>query len=289
MKNTKVTARILNLAGSSYEIGYRLGTMISKDAVWRKRYITTTCTMMQNRFEKVNSLLDIWCPGLRDELKGIADALHIEAEELYFYHLTYLVPNCSQIAVCSSVTKEKKPLLARNFEFSNEIEDFTFIKNCVTGKYRHMGTSVLAAGRDDGMNEHGLAFTMTSCGLPVVNLPYMRKPEIEGLQYWVVVRALLENCRNVQEALSYIKDMPIAFHMNMIILDREEHAALVQTFAGKKAIRCITAEDALLFTTNHAVLEDFKIWKRVPLSIVCIGIAILKGNCEIKRILHGIP
>ncbi|MFQ7714939.1 MAG: C45 family autoproteolytic acyltransferase/hydrolase, partial [Agathobacter rectalis] len=83
-------------------------------------------------------------------------------------------------------------------------------------------------------------------------------PCIEGLQYWIVVRALLENCRNVQEALSYIKDMPIAFHMNMIIFDKEEHAALIQTYAGKKAIRCITTEKALLFTTNHAVLDDDK-------------------------------
>lgn len=258
MKYTKATARILNLAGSSYEIGYRLGKVISKDNVWRERCVSHHYTMNQNRFENINRLLDIWCPGLRDELRGIADALHMEAKELYFYHMTHLVPNCSQIAVCSTVTKDKKPLLARNFEFSNEIEDFTFMKTCVAGKYRHMGTSILASGRDDGMNEHGLAVTMTSCGIPVVDLPYMQKPSIEGLQYWVVVRALLENCRNVQESLSYIKDMPIAFHMNMIILDREEHAALVQTFAGKKAIRCITAEDALLFTTNHAVLEDFK-------------------------------
>ncbi len=59
MKHIKTTVRVLHLCGSSYEIGYRLGTMISKDAVWRKRYITPNCTMMQNRFEKVNSLLDI--------------------------------------------------------------------------------------------------------------------------------------------------------------------------------------------------------------------------------------
>lgn len=151
--------------------------------------------------------------------------------------MTHLVPNCSQIAVCFSITKEKKPLLARNFEFSDEIEDFTLIKTSVTGKYTHMGTSILAAGRDDGINEYGLAVTMTSCGMPVVDLPYMKTPCIEGLQYWIVVRALLENCRNVQEALSYIKDMPIAFHMNMIIFDKEEHAALIQTYAGMKAIR----------------------------------------------------
>ena len=258
MKYTKATARTLYLTGSSYEIGYRLGDVISKDTVWRRKCVSHNNKMNQNRLEKINSLLDIWCPGLCDELKGIADALHVESKDLYFYHMTHLVPNCSQIAVCSSITKEKKPLLARNFEFSDEIEDFTLIKTSVTGKHTHMGTSILGAGRDDGINEYGLAVTMTSCGIPVVDLPYMKTPCIEGLQYWIVVRALLENCRNVQEALSYIKDMPIAFHMNMIIFDKEEHAALIQTYAGKKAIRCITTEEALLFTTNHAVLDDDK-------------------------------
>ena len=48
------------------------------------------------------------------------------------------------------------------------------IKTSVTGKYTHMGTSILAAGRDDGINEYGLAVTMTSCGMPVVDLPYMK-------------------------------------------------------------------------------------------------------------------
>ncbi|MFQ7537978.1 MAG: C45 family autoproteolytic acyltransferase/hydrolase [Clostridium sp.] len=185
--------------------------------------------------------------------------------------------------------KGKKPLLARNFEFSDEIEDFTLIKTSVTGKHTHMGTSILGAGRDDGINEYGLAVTMTSCGIPVVDLPYMKTPCIEGLQYWIVVRALLENCRNVQEALSYIKDMPIAFHMNMIIFDKEEHAALIQTYAGKKAIRCITTEEALLFTTNHAVLDDDKNLESGAFKHSVQRYQYIKRNYPIKRISHEIP
>ena len=75
MKYTKATARTLYLTGSSYEIGFRLGDVISKDTVWRRKCVSHNNKMNQNRLEKINSLLDIWCPGLCDELKGIADAL----------------------------------------------------------------------------------------------------------------------------------------------------------------------------------------------------------------------
>ena len=76
MKYTKATARILNLAGSSYEIGYRLGKVISKDNVWRERCVSHHYTMNQNRFENINRLLDIWCPGLRDELRNCRCTSH---------------------------------------------------------------------------------------------------------------------------------------------------------------------------------------------------------------------
>ena len=39
MKYTKATARTLYLTGSSYEIGYRLGDVISKDTVWRRKCV----------------------------------------------------------------------------------------------------------------------------------------------------------------------------------------------------------------------------------------------------------
>ncbi len=41
------------------------------------------------------------------------------------------------------------------------------MKTSLTGKYAHLGTSVLHFGRDDGFNECGLAVTMSSCSFPV--------------------------------------------------------------------------------------------------------------------------
>lgn len=248
----------LNLSGSHYEIGYQLGKMIANNELLKSKYIVKE-TIDMNQLNAINDLLDQWCPGLTEEIQGFAKALEVKLESLFFYSMTCYVPRCSHIALLSNKTNENQPILARNYEFSNELEEFCLMRTEVEGKYTHIGTSMLQFGRDDGFNEHGLAVTISSCGLPVVNLPHMLKPRFNGLQYWVVVRALLENCKNVEEALVYLKDMPIVFNMNMILLDKTDHAALVQTMDGHIAFRQIDtySQEQMLYATNHTVLPEF--------------------------------
>lgn len=255
-----IEARTIHLNGTSYEAGYQLGTIIKEKPLLKERYILKDKTVDTMRIDVENKLFDRWCPGLGEEIKGFADALQVKLENLYFYDMSYLVPRCSQIALTSKVMADQMPLLIRNYEYACEQEDFSLVKTAICGKYKHMGTSMLGFGRDEGMNEHGLAVTMTSCGLPIVKLPYMKEPKIKGLQYWIVIRALLENCKDVNEALNYIKDMPIAFNMNMLLLDKDENMALVQTMDGKIAVKRSSDKEheALLYTTNHAVLPEFK-------------------------------
>lgn len=254
----KTTARTLNLNGSHYEIGYQVGKMIEKNALLKTKYIMNETDLSQQEIIELNELFERWCPGLCDEITGFADALNIKKEDTYFYSMTYLIPRCSQIALQSPITKDNKPLLARNYEFSHELEDFCLFKTRVDGKYTHMGTSMLLFGIDDGFNEHGLAVSITSCGIPVVKLDHMQKPAIKGLQYWVIVRALLENCKNVEEALHYLEGMPIAFNMNMMLLDKTDHIALFQTMDGHHAIKHIDKDKHLLYTTNHSILPELQ-------------------------------
>lgn len=262
MNESKMTvvARTLHLSGTSYEVGYQLGNKIKENPLLKKRYILKDKTIDLKQIEEENKLFNHWCPGLCEEIRGFADALQVELENLYFYDMSYLVPRCSQIALTSKVTADHMPILVRNYEYAYEQEDFSLVKTAINNKYRHMGTSMLEFGRDEGINEWGLAVTMTSCGLPIVKLQNMKEPKIKGLQYWIVIRALLENCKDVNEALDYIKDMPIAFNMNMLLLDKAENMALVLTMDGKFAVKRVEAKDqeSLLFTTNHVVLPQFK-------------------------------
>lgn len=253
-----ITARTMELKGSSYEIGRALGRMISAVLPLKNAYTAGFHGFTTKELAEAQKLFEEWCPGLNEELAGFADETGTAQENVIYYAMTWLHPNCSQIALLPSMTENGHPLLARNYEFNDELEDFTLIKTCVNGKYTHMGTSVLSFGRDDGFNEHGLAITMSSCGFPVGASKEMRRPALTGLQFWAVIRTLLENCRDTKEALLFLKGMPIAFNLNMILLDRSGDGALVETLDGRMAVRRFdgTSQPPYCHAANHAVIDE---------------------------------
>ncbi len=251
-------AHTMNLAGASYEIGYGLGKMYAGIPPLRALHTQGARGFGSEQVEAARALFDRWCPGLSDELRGFADALEVPPEQIFYYSMTYLLPRCSQIALLPSLTADGKPIVARNYEFSNEAEDFCLVKTAVKGKYAHLGTSVLSFGRDDGLNERGLSVTQSSCGFPVGSMPSMRAPALKGLQYWAIIRGLLENCKDTEEALAYLKGMPIAYNLNLLLADKAGNAVLFETLDGSSAFKRIGPDTAeqLLFATNHAVLPE---------------------------------
>lgn len=253
-----IQTHTLDLAGTSYEIGQQLGRIAAAAPGLSALHTQRLDGFGPAQVDEARRMFARWCPGLNEELDGFADALGAGPEQVFYRAMTYLVPRCSHAALLPDVTADGKPLLARNYEFSDEAEDFCLVRTAVEGKHIHMGTSVLQFGRDDGFNEHGLAVTISSCGFPVGPLPYMRAPKLKGLQFWAVVRALLENCRDVDEALAYLEGMPIAFNVNLMVLDKGGHAALVETLDGRTAVKRIGPgiPERMLWATNHAVLPE---------------------------------
>lgn len=253
-----VQTRTLNLSGTNYEIGYTLGKMVGGIPPLKAQMTSGTEGFGKAQAEEAIILFDKYCPGIVEELNVFADALETSPEKILYYSMTYLMPRCGQIAILPSVSAEGKLLVARNFEFNDSMEDFCLTKTSVTGKYTHMGTSVCIFGRDDGINEHGLSVTMSACGFPVGPLPEMRAPKLKGLQYWAIIRALLENCKDVNEALAYLEGMPIAYNINMILADKAGNAALVETIDGNIATKRIgiNTSEQLIYATNHAVLPE---------------------------------
>jgi predicted choloylglycine hydrolase len=256
----QIEAKCLELKGTSYEIGQALGETIARIPPL-KAVMTSGSGLDAQDASLAESLLDRWCPGLNEEIRGLADALGVKPAEITFYGMTYLKPRCSQMALLPAITENGHTMLARSYEFSPRYEDFTLARTSVKGKYAHLGSTVLELGRDEGMNEHGLGVAMSSCGFPVGTPENMRPPAIRGLQFWAVIRTLLENCKGVDEALTFIEGMPIAYNLNMILADAKGHAALVETMDGNTAVK---RADGLNFlhATNHAVLPELKPYEK---------------------------
>jgi len=249
-------AKYLELIGSNYEIGYTLGKM-GNCIPPLKKFLTSGSGFDVKAASLAEGLFDRWCPGLNEEIRGLADALGVRPMQITFYAMTYLKPGCSQMVLLPGLTENGHTMLARSYEFSHQCEDFTLARTSVRGKYTHLSSTVLQLGRDEGMNEHGLGITMSSCGFPVGAPENMRRPALRGLQFWAVIRTLLENCKDVSEALSFIKGMPIAYNINMLLADVKGQAALVETMDGKLAVKQGDGT-GFLHATNHVLLPELK-------------------------------
>lgn len=256
----------LELKGTNNEIGRQQGKLFKNTArLACHQNMEGLTPFTENEAREADALLARWCPGIQDELAGFAEETGIEKASLTFYVMSCLRPRCSQMALDASRMADGAPLLARNYDFNPSAEDFTLVRTSIQGKYTHLGTSTMTFGRDEGINEHGLSVAMSSCGLPVGAMKYMQPPTSKGLIFWVVIRSLLENCRNLDEALAMLQDMPIAYNLNMIVMDAEGNAALVEALDGKQLV--LPVEDGLLYATNHALAPEFKQKKALRNSI----------------------
>ncbi len=250
----KVTVGYFELKGTPYEVGQRLGALLGrKRMVLNKRAVFTTKDVAA-----AIDLYETYCPGLCEEMRGYADALGVQVERLLYTAMTYLRPRCSQMALLPPLTSNGHAILARSYEFIPRLEDFHLFRTHVAGKHAHVGGSVAEFGRSEGLNECGLGVSMTSCGFPVSNLKQMRAPAIPGLQFWAIVRTILDNCKDVEEAVEHAKRMPIAYNINLLLADKDGHAALIETLDGKFAMRRIdaTTEKKYLHSTNQAHIEE---------------------------------
>lgn len=259
----KVKTAYYELEGTHYEIGQQTAKLLPKGAFRMEPPETFTDDIVNQAL----AMFDEFCPGLTEELRGFADESGTPIRNNAYTWMTYLLPRCSSMALKPERTANGHTMIARNYEFSIEEEDFKVIRVAPQGKYAHIGGSLLMFGRTEGINEAGLAVSMSSCGFPVSNLPGMREPMLRGLHFYAVLRCLLDNCRNVEEAITKLQNMPIAYNLNLILADRESNLALAETMSGELAVkRCTSSEEvSYLCATNHIAIESFQ--NREPMAM----------------------
>ncbi len=254
METTNVSFYVLE--GSHEEIGRQLAVK-TKD---KSGIIGAPESFTDVELKEALELYQRYCPGLVEELNSYAEACQTQIRDIAYTWMTYLVPRCSGLIVEGSLMDDGHTRLIRNYEFDIDHEDLAVVETKPEGKYGHIGGSITLFGRCEGINEHGLAVSMTSCGLPVSNMSEMRPPKIKGLQFWAVIRSLLETCKDVNEALTLVKEMPIAYNINLFLADAKGNGGIVETMDGELSFETMTPESSkkYLCATNHIVIPSFQ-------------------------------
>ncbi len=247
------------LCGSNYQVGKQIGEFYKNSGSPLNRVLVEGPYISKENEHQMYELFDEFCPGIKDEVGGFAEVLGVAPEQILYYAETFLCPGCSQMAILPSISANGHTILGRNYDFKDGIEEMSIVTTKISGRNAHVASSAWIFGRGDGLNEHGLAVSQSSIGIPVTrNMPNTARAAIKGLQFWAVIRSVLENCKNVDEAIQWTKAMPIAYNINLMVADKDGNAALIETLDGRKAVKKIdgSTSEQFLYATNHVHLQD---------------------------------
>lgn len=261
MNSIEKTYYFVPLSGSAYEIGRMQGNAIKDIPGWVDFLASGPAEWPDNSYPRLEKLYQNHCPGLLEEIQGLADALQVAPQRMIYNRATYLIPpRCSHFILLPQATENKEVLVGRSYDFGTESHDYRLCLTHVEGKYAHIGNSSMLLGRLDGMNEQGLVVTMSAGGIPVGDLPGLRPPTQEGLQFWAIIRSLLENCRNVEEALYWLKQIPCGGNPILILADSSAQAARVELFGSRLSVHSIKPDDpqSFLCAANHYTHPDMQ-------------------------------
>lgn len=230
--------------GTHYEIGKKWGELLRKNGQQLLNNIPFEITEEMEEFAQgCLPYYQKFFPEIIDEINGIADGQQIESTPLYailfsMYALVRIT-NCSSFVVKNDQTF----LLGRNSDFLTGIEKLCM--NCLysfkkSESYHFSGNTTAFVEMEDGVNQAGLAIALTSV------FPDSIKP---GLNVGMILRMLLEKCRNVDEALSLLKDIPRCSSGTLVMADSSGHATLVE-FTNDKLVHSSLEKRGYLSATN---------------------------------------
>ena len=150
---------------------------------------------------------------LWERLVDLADADTNDALLLSFYCPAPYLSGCSQ-----AVWVRYNPTLVRNYDYSPDFCEGRIMRT------RWHDTGVIAStdclwGVLDGMNEHGLAVSLAFGG---------KEATTEGFGIPIILRYILEFCRNADEATTLLCRIPAHMAYNVTILDAQGRVQTVE-------------------------------------------------------------
>ena len=156
-------------------------------------------------------------PGMERSWDSWVDAVDGDEEVARFLSFwsppRYLV-NCSQIALVD----DQGPVLIRNYDLDPALNEATILKTGWHG-YDVIGMVEGMAGLSDGMNRAGLAISLTFGG---------RIERGSGFGIPLIMRYVLETCRDVRDAVAAFRAIPCHMSYNITMVDRSgERATLM--------------------------------------------------------------
>lgn len=184
---------------------------------------------------------------LWDELCARAGGSDLAARFLSFWNPPAYLSGCSQ-----AIWPGAEPVLVRNYDYNPHAFD-RLVLHTGWGGRNVMGTSDGLWGLVDGMNDAGLAVSLTFGGRRVVG---------NGFGVPLILRYVLQTCTTAQQAGAALARLPTHMSYNVTVLDRERNY-LTALMAPDRKTRLTHAAVA----TNHQDKPEWEAHARMTATV----------------------
>ena len=178
-----------------------------------------------------------------EEIRGFADGCQASYENLA--SLILGIGAFSPKTACSifATFKGFDVVFGRNYDFYYSFKDKTeSYLTCPKDGYCSVGQSDIFVGREDGINEKGLAIGMTAVATKNV------KP---GVSFVLATRYVLDKCGTVDEAIEALSRVHFLTTNDYLLADRNGKMAVVEASPDKMRIRRPEKGNNFIVCTNH--------------------------------------
>lgn len=214
-----VQSEITSYRGSHYDLGVQTAKWLkqtdllkNREKEWKKRI---------PRFDidvnETHSIFQTYAPKIWEELMGMQDVLKLPTRQmiLNFAHYRFTDLKESGCTVFNGTN-----YLVRNYDYHPATYDGRYLLYQPNdGGLAQIGPTSRVTGRMDGMNEAGLVMAY--------NFMHRKKPA-NGFVCYMVGRLILELCKNVDEAIQLLKEIPHRSSFSYILMDQSLNHAIVE-------------------------------------------------------------
>jgi predicted choloylglycine hydrolase len=242
--------------GDYYQNGFELGQDL-KNAGYSSPVLPEDRLKLADECEKI---VRQHTPKLIEELEGILDGGKYHDTHMKAFSLSlseYPILGCSVFAISKRYMANAKTIFARNYDWDKWVAEYSvFWKSYPEGALASISGSDLFVGRYGGLNESGLAIAVTAIRGYHGDVP--------GVALHYLIRWILDTCRNVPEASSFLQKVPHFRGNNYLLADSDDRLAAVEA-TPKAVIVKDDTERGFALVTNHFQSSETMIYENEDL------------------------
>ncbi|KIX13028.1 C45 family autoproteolytic acyltransferase/hydolase [Dethiosulfatarculus sandiegensis] len=258
------TPRKITVKGSPFEQGAAHGRLA-------RPLIRQNIKLMEEVLEKSSfDRSEFWCrlkanfefltrtePELVEELKGLAAGAEIDFAEILFINIplffvfNWLPQECTMVYFGPRATADGRSYLLKNRDMGFNLEHVILTREYGDNRsVIELNGAGIVTYPGNGLNSEGLALATT--GVWSRRIP-ITLDQSRSCHVLLNSHLVLEKCSTVDQALSYLREVPRMNGLNLILSDKNKAVAVELTRDGMVVEDCV---EGVLFRSNHYVAEE---------------------------------